>query len=354
MLSDSDRGDLDSPATAIQPKDNESADELGSAGSAFSKPKKGKGQKAPKSERKKDKPWKAGAAGGPGGNSEANDNATAGEKGLKLNVSPTERLGQGEDGQKKNAADGQEKPVEGDQEGADGQNAAANDGEKDGEGSEAADKNKDEEEDEATREARRKAEAAAAAEAAARAEEEAAKAQREMERLLLTKEVRAMKEKMLDYVNDIIVRQNGQDPVSNFESFINETAARRVLKELLAEFTAGVEDVRKRCVANDEKLRLNKTSLEQHDTLIKKTQEKADAVDSFHKRLLNCEQKLETVQEQAEKRHEDVKDFVQRTKDMLEARVDQITQYNAKLEAMHDEISRLKDMTNAFKDTITS
>lgn len=91
-----------------------------------------------------------------------------------------------------------------------------------------------------------------------------------MERILLTKEVRAMKEKMLDFVNDIIVRQNRQDPVANFESFINETAARRVLKELLAEFTTAAEDVRKRTTANEDKLKVDKAKLEKHEALIKK------------------------------------------------------------------------------------
>lgn len=85
-----------------------------------------------------------------------------------------------------------------------------------------------------------------------------------------------MKEKMLDYVNDIIVRQNRQDPVSNFESFLSETAARKALKELLEEFTTGVEDVRKRCGSNDEKLALNKVTIERHDHLLKKVEEKAD------------------------------------------------------------------------------
>jgi wobble nucleotide-excising tRNase len=174
-----------------------------------------------------------------------------------------------------------------------------------------------------------------------------------MERMLLTKEVRAMKEKMLDYVNDIIVRQNRQDPVSNFESFLSETAARKALKELLEEFTTGVEDVRKRCGSNDEKLALNKATIERHDHLLKKVEEKADAVDTFHKRLLACETKLETAKELMEKRHESTKDLVQRTKDMLEARVDQITQYNSRLEAMQESIAKVKDVTNLFQENIT-
>jgi uncharacterized phage infection (PIP) family protein YhgE len=54
-----------------------------------------------------------------------------------------------------------------------------------------------------------------------------------------------------------------------------------------------------------------------------------------------------------EKRHESTKDFVQRTKDMLEARVDQITQYNSRLEAMQESIAKVKDVTNLFQENIT-
>ena len=55
---------------------------------------------------------------------------------------------------------------------------------------------------------------------------------------------RELKEKLIGFVNDIIVRQNAQDPVSNFENFINETVSRRALKDLLNEFTTGLQDVK--------------------------------------------------------------------------------------------------------------
>ena len=352
MLSDSDRGEADSPATAAKPKPLGGGDDVDSGDSLANKPKKDKGKKPPKGDRKKDKPWKTGAAGAEGGNSEATDNGGA-ENGLKLNVNPTERLGQEEGAKQAEEGSEAEGQAAADNEGAEDQTRVDLDGEENGDGPREDGERQDEEEDEADRQARKRAEAVAAAEAAARAQEEAERAKRAMERMLLTKEVRAMKDKLLDYVNDIIVRQNGQDPVSNFESFINETAARKVLKELLGEFSTGVEDVRTRCVANDEKLKNHKVSLEKHDGLIKKVQAKAEAVDKFNKRLTDCEQKLETMRDLQEKRHETTKDFVQRTKEMLEARVDQITQYNARLEGMHDEISKLKDLTGSYKDNIT-
>ena len=38
-----------------------------------------------------------------------------------------------------------------------------------------------------------------------------------MEIMLLNKETKTQKEKLLDYVNDLIVKMNGADSVSNFE-----------------------------------------------------------------------------------------------------------------------------------------
>jgi len=45
---------------------------------------------------------------------------------------------------------------------------------------------------------------------------------------------------------------------------------------------------------------------------------------AFGKRLSFTEQKIETMKDQSEKRHEAMKDFIGKTKDMLEARVDQV------------------------------
>ena len=68
----------------------------------------------------------------------------------------------------------------------------------------------------------------------------------EMDRILLTQETRQMKEKLLEYVNDIIVRQNRMDPVGNFENFYSETSARKALKELLSEFSTASEELQKK------------------------------------------------------------------------------------------------------------
>jgi len=76
-----------------------------------------------------------------------------------------------------------------------------------------------------------------------------------MDRMLLNKDLRDMKEKLLDNVNDIIVRQNAADPMANFQAFQVEIAARKVLKELLGEFNIGAEELKKKQGSNDDKIR---------------------------------------------------------------------------------------------------
>lgn len=91
-----------------------------------------------------------------------------------------------------------------------------------------------------------------------------------MDRMLLTKETRDIKEKLLDYTNEIIVRQNGLDPIANFESFTTETAARKALKELLNEFTMTAEELKKKQTQNDEKIRNQKNQIEKLQVVQKK------------------------------------------------------------------------------------
>lgn len=70
---------------------------------------------------------------------------------------------------------------------------------------------------------------------------------------------------------------------------MSETAARNALKELLEEFSTGVDDIKKRCNTNDEQLAVNKTQLEKHELLLKNVKEKADLVKDFDKRLIKVE-----------------------------------------------------------------
>ena len=69
---------------------------------------------------------------------------------------------------------------------------------------------------------------------------------REMDKILLTQETREIKEKLMEYVNEIIIRQNQVDPVSNFESFHTETSSRKVLKDLLGEFQLASDELKKK------------------------------------------------------------------------------------------------------------
>ena len=56
------------------------------------------------------------------------------------------------------------------------------------------------------------------------------KDKREMDKILLTAETKKIKEKLLDMVDDLVVRQNKITPNMNLETFASETSARRVLK----------------------------------------------------------------------------------------------------------------------------
>lgn len=85
---------------------------------------------------------------------------------------------------------------------------------------------------------------------------------RAMDRMFLTKETREFKEKLLDYVNEIVVRQNGADPIANMETFSTENASRKVLKELLNEFHVSAAELGKKTAGNEDKIRALKTKAE--------------------------------------------------------------------------------------------
>ena len=90
-----------------------------------------------------------------------------------------------------------------------------------------------------------------------------------MDRLILTREAREIKEKLLNYTNDIIVRQNGLDPVANFETFTIETASRKILKELLSEFHTTSDKLTQKQATNDDKIRNQRSNIEKLQQLVK-------------------------------------------------------------------------------------
>lgn len=55
------------------------------------------------------------------------------------------------------------------------------------------------------------------------------------------------------------------------------------------------------------------------------------------------------MKEQGEKRHEQMKDFINKTKDMLEARVDQVCQFEEKITIVNDELNKNKHVHEEFR-----
>lgn len=67
---------------------------------------------------------------------------------------------------------------------------------------------------------------------------------------------------------------------------------------------------------------LQKRKIDQVDTVLKKMQNMVTESMSFGKRLGVLESKFESFKDQTEKRHDSMKDYVGKTKDLLEARCD--------------------------------
>ena len=89
-----------------------------------------------------------------------------------------------------------------------------------------------------------------------------------------------------------------------------------------------MSDTQKKLREVEEFTRQTKKVLEQQSQLMRKMKSDCAYVDTFEKRVLSLEQKLETQKEQESKRAEQMKEHINRTKDMLESRVNQITQFN--------------------------
>jgi len=68
----------------------------------------------------------------------------------------------------------------------------------------------------------------------------------------------------------------------------------------------------------------------------------------FSKRMAIAEQKLDAMKEITDKRHESLKDYVGKTKDMLESRADQMIVYDDKISIVLDEIKKAKAMQFEF------
>ena len=114
-----------------------------------------------------------------------------------------------------------------------------------------------------------------------------------MDEILLKADARKLKDALLDMVDRIVVRQNSESYKLNFEHFSSETSSRKVLKELLSEFHVTTEDLKKKINNNEEKIRNNKTNIERILTTVRKLTTQVEQVNSFNKRLLAMETKID-------------------------------------------------------------
>ena len=103
---------------------------------------------------------------------------------------------------------------------------------------------------------------------------------------------------------------------------MTESAARRVLKELLIEFDITASDLKKKINLNEDKIRYNKMETEKSSAILKKLQDQCRSVETFTKRLTIAEVKVEAVKENTTKQLENIQLYIAKTKDMLEAKVE--------------------------------
>ena len=85
---------------------------------------------------------------------------------------------------------------------------------------------------------------------------------------------------------------------------------------------------------------------------MKKLMVQSQAVETFNKRMKLTEDKIDNVKSLAETRHEQTKEYVNRTKDMLEGRVNQITQFNDSIMSMGEDLKKMKQGNDDFMEKI--
>ena len=113
-----------------------------------------------------------------------------------------------------------------------------------------------------------------------------------------------------------------------------------------------IKDIRSKVSNADDIMKGLKQRIDTHDVQLKKAGEQAQMVDGFSKRVGVMETKLDVMRENADKRHETIKDFVNRTKDSLDSKVEMAIAYNEKIVHMRDELNAMKEHNNDFKDRV--
>lgn len=94
----------------------------------------------------------------------------------------------------------------------------------------------------------------------------------------------------MGYVDQLLKRQDGLDPAAKMETFIVETASRRVMKELVGTFVK-VQDTQSQKIKGIDRFATeNKRRLESIETLMKRMQITLTESMAFEKRISLMEQ----------------------------------------------------------------
>ena len=176
------------------------------------------------------------------------------------------------------------------------------------------------------------------------AQEQKESEEKNLQNMQLNEETRALKEKLLAEVEEIIDRQNRTDPSKLMETFQIETASRKVLRDLIEEF-------RSEGRGQNEKIKAIATEFDQHkqkvagmDFLVKRLQSSTNEANKYGNRITKCENNLDIIRESFDKKNENLKEYIVKMKEMLEVRIDQITSFESQIEGLSAEIKKLAGM----------
>lgn len=106
------------------------------------------------------------------------------------------------------------------------------------------------------------------------------------------------------------------------ETFQVETAARRVLRELVETFFKAQTEAEGKIKRLEEQQCNSKRQVQEVHGTLRRIQSSLSEALVFGRRMNVAEQKIEAFKESAERRHDALKDFVNQTKEMLESRSD--------------------------------
>lgn len=90
------------------------------------------------------------------------------------------------------------------------------------------------------------------------------------------------------------------------------------------------------------------------DFLMKRLQTSTNEANKYGNRITKCESNLDAIRENFDKKNEHLKEYITKMKEMLEVRIDQITQFETQIEGIGAEIKKLAGMmTNEQNKIIT-